>query len=309
MFIHWGLYSIPAGTWQGKTYGGASEWLLNTAKIPIEDWLPLQKQFNPTEFDAKKIVSIAKLAGMKYIVITSKHHEGFAMYPSKIGTWNIGNTAFSRDPLKELSEECKRQGILFCTYHSILDWHHPDYLPNESYDKRPKIGADFERYVKTMKGQLKEIIERYDPAVMWFDGEWQNTWNHERGVDLYNYCRSLKPDMIINNRVDVGRAGMSGFSPAEMMGDFGTPEQEIPANGVNSDWESCTIPTGNQQTPSFATSRIAPRKAAITCSTSAPMPVEISRLNPSKGFQKRVNGYSFTAMRSTERPPVRSPER
>ncbi|MCE2767651.1 MAG: alpha-L-fucosidase, partial [Fimbriimonadaceae bacterium] len=245
MFIHWGLYSIPAGSWKGKNYGGASEWLISSAGVAPADWEPLQKEFNPVNFDAKKIVGAAKAAGMKYIVITSKHHEGFAIWPSKQGTWHIGNTQFKRDPLKELSEECRRQGIKFCTYHSILDWHHPDFLPRERWDKRSTTGADFERYVTYMKAQLKEVITQYQPAVMWFDGEWQNTWNHERGKDLYNYCRSLKPDMIINNRVDTGRAGMSGFTDGEAAGDFGTPEQEIPVNGVSTDWESCMTMNGS----------------------------------------------------------------
>ena len=245
MFIHWGLYSIPAGTWNGKEYGGASEWLINTAKVKIKDWEPLQKQFNPVNFDAKKIVGAAKAAGMKYIVITSKHHEGFAMWPTKQGTWDIGHTQFKRDPLKELSDECKKQGIKFCTYHSILDWHNPDHIPREKYDERPEVKADFERYVKHMKAQLKEVVTRYNPAVMWFDGEWLNTWNHERGVDLYNYVRGLKPDIIINNRVDTGRAGMSGLSASGFAGDFGTPEQEIPANGLSIDWESCMTMNGS----------------------------------------------------------------
>ena len=245
MFIHWGLYSIPAGTWKGKVYPGASEWLINTAKIPIKDWEPLQAQFNPVDFDAKKIVGAAKAAGMKYIVITSKHHEGFAMYPSKQGKWDIGDTLFKRDPLKELSDECKRQGIKFCTYHSILDWHHPDFIPREKYDTRDAKKANFERYVTYMKAQLKEVVKNYDPAVMWFDGEWLNSWNHDRGVALYNYVRSLNPNIIINNRVDVGRAGMSGMSGSGFVGDFGTPEQEIPANGIATDWESCMTMNGS----------------------------------------------------------------
>ena len=246
MFIHWGLYSVPAGTWKGKNYPGASEWLMNTAKIQAIDWEPLQKQFNPVNFDAKKIVGAAKNAGMKYIVITSKHHEGFSMYPSKVGTWDIGHTQFKRDPLKELSDECKRQGIKFCTYHSIMDWHHPDFIPKEKYDTRDSKNSNYERYDKVMRAQLKEIITRYDPAVMWFDGEWQSTWTHERGVDLYNYCRSLKPDMIINNRVDNSRSGMQGMSARpDAVGDFGTPEQEIPANGIKDDWESCMTMNGS----------------------------------------------------------------
>lgn len=246
MFIHWGLYSIPAGTWKGKNYPGAAEWLMNTAKIQAIDWEPLKEQFNPTKFDAKRIVATAKAAGMKYIVITSKHHEGFSMYPSKEGTWDIGDTKFKRDPLKELSDECKKQGIKFCTYHSIMDWHHPDFIPKEKHDTRSSKNSNYERYDKVMRAQLKEIITRYDPAVMWFDGEWQSSWTHERGVDLYNYCRSLKPDMIINNRVDNSRSGMQGMSTgAGAVGDFGTPEQEIPSNGIKDDWESCMTMNGS----------------------------------------------------------------
>jgi alpha-L-fucosidase len=247
MFIHWGLYSIPAGTWNGKNYGGASEWLMNTAKIKPADWEPLKEQFNPVNFDAKKWVSIAKNAGMKYIVITSKHHEGFAMWPSKVGDWNIGDTKFKRDPLKELALECKKQGLKLCFYHSILDWHHPDYLPRVPWDDRTSSGADYDRYVGVLKAQLKEILTQYGPiGILWFDGEWDSTWTHERGVDLDKYVRSFQPNIIINNRVGKGRAGMSGMDEGEGVGDYGTPEQEIPASGLPGlDWESCMTMNGS----------------------------------------------------------------
>ena len=242
MFIHWGLYSVPAGYWGGKEVPGAAEWLQYSARVKPEDYEALQKQFNPVNFDANKWVSIAKNAGMKYIVITSKHHEGFGMWPSKLGTWNIGYTQFHRDPLKELAEACKKAGIRLCFYHSIMDWHHPDYLPRRSWDTRDASQASLDRYVQYMKGQLKELLTGYGPiGLVWFDGQWEDTWTHERGKDLYNYIRSLQPNIIVNNRVDTGRAGGGATAKSsDFVGDYGTPEQEIPANGIpGQDWESC----------------------------------------------------------------------
>jgi alpha-L-fucosidase len=242
MFIHWGLYSIPAGEWNGTNYPGASEWLQTTAKIKPADYEKLQPQFNPDKFDAHAWVKLAKDSGMKYIVITSKHHDGFAMWPSKQGTWNIGNTPFKRDVLKELATECKKQGLRMCFYHSIMDWHHPDYLPRREWDDRDASQADFDKYVAYMKAQLKELLngDYGDIGILWFDGEWEGTWTHERGKDLYDFVRSLQPNIIVNNRVDKGRGGMGGMSDAKFAGDYGTPEQEIPANGLPGiDWETC----------------------------------------------------------------------
>jgi len=150
-------------------------------------------------------------------------------------------TPFRRDILKELSEECRRQGIRMGLYYSIMDWQHPDYLPRRSWEDRSAQGADFRRYVDYMKAQLRELIDRYDPAILWFDGEWEPTWSHEQGVQLYNAVRSLKPDILVNNRVDTGRGGRPGGREArKYVGDFGTPEQEVPAAGTPGyDWESC----------------------------------------------------------------------
>ncbi|HJP82516.1 MAG TPA: alpha-L-fucosidase [Fimbriimonadaceae bacterium] len=243
MFIHWGLYSQPAGVWNGKNIPGAAEWLLNTAQIKVADYEPLIKTFNPVRYHPKEWVRIAKNAGMKYIVITSKHHEGFGLWPSKQGDWNIASTPYKKDLLKPLAQACKEAGIRLCFYHSIMDWHHPDYLPRRSWDPRPEQKADFERYVRYMKAQLKELLTDYGPiGILWFDGEWESTWTHERGKDLYNYVRKLQPNIIINNRVDTGRSGMQGMNQDDgFVGDYGTPEQEIPANGFGPgvDWESC----------------------------------------------------------------------
>ncbi|MGH2271676.1 alpha-L-fucosidase [Anaerohalosphaeraceae bacterium U12dextr] len=238
MFIHWGLYAEPAGQWNGKTHYG--EWIQNEAQIPLDDYTQIATRFNPAKFNAADWVRIAQSSGVKYLVITSKHHDGFCLFDSTLTDYTVMHTPFHRDILKELSEECRKQGLKFCTYYSIMDWHHPDYLPRRRWEKRPAEGANFDRYVQYMKGQLKEIISRYEPAVLWFDGEWENTWTEERGRDLYQYVRSLKPDMIINNRVGKGRQGMAGtYDPNEAVGDFGTPEQEIPATGLLYDWETC----------------------------------------------------------------------
>jgi alpha-L-fucosidase len=241
MFIHWGLYAQAGGEWNGKDYPGAAEWLLTNAKIKPTDYERLQPEFDPEKFDANKWVSIAKNAGMKYIVITSKHHEGFQMWPSATSTWNIGHTKFHRDPLKELSVACKKAGIKLCFYYSIMDWHAPDYQPHRSWDDRPNEDkGTFDKYVAYMKAQLKEIVTNYGPlGIIWFDGQWENTWTHERGIDLYQYVRSLQPSIIVNNRVDTRRAD-GGGSSADGVGDYGTPEQEIPANGIpGQDWETC----------------------------------------------------------------------
>ena len=200
-------------------------------------------QFDPVKFNATEWVRLAKDAGMKYIVITSKHHDGFCLFDSKYTDFDIMSTPFRRDVLKELADACHKAGIKICFYHSIMDWHHPDYLPRRNWEKdRPTEGANFDRYVQYMKNELKELLTNYgEIGVLWFDGEWESTWNTDYGTDLYNYVRSLQPSIIINNRVGAGRSGMAGFTKeGEFAGDFGTPEQEIPATGLPGvDWETC----------------------------------------------------------------------
>ena len=222
MFIHWGLYSIPAGEWQGKT--GYGEWIRDSAQIPVEQYDQFVKQFNPVKFNADQWVRIARDAGAKYIVITTKHHDGFCLFDSKVSDYDIMSAPYRRDIMKQMAEACRREGLRICWYHSIMDWHHPDYLPRRGWEKRSSEGADFNRYVSYLKGQVKELLTRYgDIGVMWFDGEWEDTWNHERGQDLYDFVRSLQPNVIVNNRVDKGRGGMGGMSDAGFAGDYGTP--------------------------------------------------------------------------------------
>ena len=246
MFIHWGVYSIPAGTYKGKQISGIGEWIMENGDIPVAEYEKYAKQFNPVKFNADQWVQIAKNAGMKYIVITSKHHDGFCLWDSKVSKYDIMDTApFKRDILKELSVACKKHGIRLCFYHSIMDWHHPDaqapFYPK--YNDGSRTNPDFSRYVKNyMKPQISELITNYGPlGVMWFDGEWIKDWTEPLGIDLYNYVRSLQPDIIINNRVSKGRKSMQGMTKeGYFAGDFGTPEQEIPPTGLPGvDWETC----------------------------------------------------------------------
>jgi alpha-L-fucosidase len=241
LFIHWGLYSIPAGEWKGKTEYG--EWIRTSAEISLEEYDKFVGQFNPIKFNADEWVRMARDAGMKYITITTKHHDGFCLFDSKYTDFDIMSTPFQRDIMKELADACRKQDVTLCWYHSIMDWHHPDYLPRRDWEKNRSIeGANYDRYVQHMKNQLKELTTNYgNIGVLWFDGEWESTWNRERGRDLYNYVRELQPDIIINNRVGAGRSGMEGFSEGEeFAGDFGTPEQQIPATGLpDVNWETC----------------------------------------------------------------------
>ena len=248
MFIHWGLYAVPAGEWQGKEVKSIGEWIMNNAAIPVSDYEKLAQDFNPARFDAAEWVRIAKDAGMKYIVITTKHHDGFCMFDTKATDYSIVKaTPYGKDVLRALSRECKRQGVKFCTYYSIMDWHHPSQFPGKSktgglaYNPSQMHPERKAEYIAYMKQQLRELISNYDTAVLWFDGEWCDWWTEADGKDLYAFLRKLKPSLIVNNRVGKGRKGMEGMSTsAEYCGDFGTPEQQIPPSGFPGvDWESC----------------------------------------------------------------------
>jgi alpha-L-fucosidase len=250
MFIHWGLYAVPAGEYKGQRAKDIGEWIMSWANIPRRDYEQFATQFNPVKFDAAQWVGVAKAAGMKYIIITSKHHDGFSMFDSDVSPYNIVRaTPYKKDPMRALSDEAKKQGLKFGFYYSIMDWHHPSQFVNapgkdETAGNRNTEMRDGQKgaYVAYMKAQLKELVTKYDPAVLWFDGEWVTWWTEPDGRDLYQYVRSLKPSILINNRVGKGRNGMQGLnkSDQEYAGDFGTPEQQIPAGGLPGvDWESC----------------------------------------------------------------------
>src|ERR1017187_1795670 len=211
MFIHWGLYSIPAGTWNGKPVPNAGEWIMNFASIPVVDYKGLAPQFNPTGFSAHEIVSLAKSAGMKYIVITSKHHDGFAMFDSKANSFNIvAATPFHRDPIRELAEECRKQGVKLGFYYSQdQDWTAPGGAayktgnhdrPNHHWDTAQD--GDFATYLHTKAiPQMKELLSNYGdfPVVIWFDTPTADMTSALAGeiVALLNQ----HPNIIWNNRL------------------------------------------------------------------------------------------------------------
>jgi len=232
LFIHWGLYSIPAGKFGNQTNYG--EWIRDSAQIPVKQYEKYQKQFNPTKFNADQWASYAKNAGMQYIVVTTKHHDGFNMFHSKYSNWDISHTPFHRDVIKELADATRKRNLHMGFYHSIMDWHHPDYLPRRPWEvaKRPVDGANFARYEQYLHNEVRQLLTEYGAIdIMWFDGQWESTWNSTRGKSLFDLCRKVSPHTIVNDRVSSG---------LPHIGDYTTPEQYIPDTGIpGQDWETC----------------------------------------------------------------------
>jgi alpha-L-fucosidase len=232
MFVHWGPVALQ-GTEIGWSRG---------REVSEKDYDALAKQFNPTNFDADAWARIAKAAGMKYLVITSKHHDGFCLWPSKVTDYHIGNTPFKRDVLKELSAACKKQGIRFCTYYSLCDWWHPDYPLGSPGGKSKKPKPNMPRYVEYLNHQTQELIDHYGPlGILWFDGEWEKPWTDAYGSELYKSLLARQPSLIINNRVSKGRHGMAGTTRQSHLnvGDYDTPEQCIGGFNRERPWETC----------------------------------------------------------------------
>ena len=222
MFIHWGPVSIK-GTEIGWSRG---------TKVPVDVYDNLYKEFNPTAFNADEWVTAAKGAGMKYIVLTTKHHDGFCLWDTKLTDYNIMNTPFKRDVVKELAEACKKQGIGFGTYYSVTDWYHPDFPLTSPGGKTKREKSDIDAYQKYLLGQIKELMTNYGPLV--------TIWNDVpqaykgRGFATIKMVRELQPDIMINNRTGDG-------------GDYDTPEQKVGKFQNNRPWESCmTIAASNQ---------------------------------------------------------------
>lgn len=244
MFIHFGAYS----------YYGQGEWAMSEQKISKQKYqTEVAAKFNPTAFNAGEIVKYAKKAGMKYIVITAKHHEGFSMWDTKVESFKdyTGTKTFSlqgytsfgstgRDVLQELKDACQKAGLKFGLYYSIVDWNHSSQNLGGSLSSTMTSMDARAKYITDMKAQLKELVERYDPAVMWFDGDWtysdkkptlEKWWTKADGQDLYRYMKSLNPNLLVNERV------CRSFG----LGDFECPERSIPdKNSVpKRPWETC----------------------------------------------------------------------
>jgi len=219
MFIHWGLYSILA----------KQEWIMHTDQIPVAEYEKLVSQFNPTRFNADEWVSIAADAGQKYMVFTSRHHDGFSMYDTALSDYKVTNSPFGRDPIRELADACaRRSDIKLGFYSSVMDWHHP------AYRFRKENGLAWSDYVEFLHGQVRELCTNYgEIACMWFDGDWPHhafdesdayflpggSFEYKR---LYDLIHRLQPDaVVINNRHDKPLSGedIQGF------------EQDLP--GIN----------------------------------------------------------------------------
>jgi len=230
MFVHWGPVSLK-GTEIGWSRG---------REVPVEEYDNLYKSFNPTKFNADEWIKTAKEAGMKYFVITTRHHDGFSIWPTDYSDYDIAATPYKKDVLMQLKKACDKYGIMFGTYYSINDWKHPYYPLGSPGGKTKKESGDMEKYIPFIKGQTKELIEKYDTKILWFDGEWEEPWTHEMGQDLYQYLKSLDEDILINNRVDKGRKGMEGITISDKYaGDFATPEQRVGTYDIENPWESC----------------------------------------------------------------------
>jgi alpha-L-fucosidase len=226
MFIHWGLYCIPAGEWNGKEYPQIGEWIMKNAKIPVAQYHELAKQFNPVKFNAKDFVATAKNAGMKYIAITSKHHDGFAMFKSNASKYNIVDaTPYGKDVIKALSEECQKQGLKMCFYYSqSRDWNEPNGLDNDwDFPKE----RDFQKYLdEKVKPQLTELLTQYGPiGMIWFDTPM--TISKDQAQLLKDLVRKLQPSTIISGR-------LGGGVETDYMS---TGDNVIPSTVVPGDWE------------------------------------------------------------------------
>ena len=215
MFIHWGPVSLK-GTEIGWSRG---------AEVPIEEYDNLYKRFNPKDFNADEWVRTAKEAGMKYMVFTTKHHDGFCMWDTKQTDHNIMHSPFGRDVVKELAAACRAQGLAFGTYHSVTDWHHPDFPLTSPGGSVRRPVSNLDRYEQYLRAEVSELITGYGPLlVMWFDVPQE--FSVQRGQGLVDFTRSLQPDILINDR--------SGAP-----GDFDTPEQRVGKFQDQRPWETC----------------------------------------------------------------------
>ena len=253
MFIHWGLYSIP----------GRGEWVRSDEQMPEAAYLPFFETFAAKDFDPKAWAKTAKQAGMGYVVMTAKHHDGFCLFDSALTDFKSTNTPFGRDAVAEFVEAVRAEGLKVGLYFSLIDWHHPDY-PHYGDNFHPmrndpaceNSGRDFDRYLNYMHGQIREICTNYGKLdLLWFDFAYGDLRGEAwRGTELVNMVRSLQPDVLIDNRIEVSGEGFGSLyncDPAPYHGDFVTPEKFIPPQGirdVNGDpmvWEACITMNNN----------------------------------------------------------------
>ena len=248
MFIHWGLYAVPA----------RGEWVRSNERMPEEKYMPFFREFDPSAADPKAWVQAAKEAGMGYVILTAKHHDGFCLFDSELTDFKSTNTPMGRDIVREFLEAGREAGLKVGLYYSLIDWHHPDfphhgdrYHPMRSDPAASNEERDFERYLAYMHGQVKELCTRYGRLdVLWFDF----TYNQLRGEawranELADMVRTLQPGILLNNRLEVSGEGFGSLAqgePAPCHGDFVSPERMVPPEGLFDPqgrplyWETCT---------------------------------------------------------------------
>ena len=232
MFIHWGVYALL----------GKGEWIRNVGKIPDEEYAELPPKFNPENFDPDAWADLAVRAGMKYMVVTTKHHDGFCMFDAHNTDWQVTKTPYGKDVMTELVESFETKGVKVGFYYSIMDWHHDDYLPRLQWeaDVRPAEGHDVMDYVRYMREHIGQLMTEYRPApfVLWYDGGWVNKPEELEGAETNAEARRLKPDILINDR---------HFTKEDLV----TPEQRIPPTGILDEngepamWEACITMTSH----------------------------------------------------------------
>ena len=225
LFIHWGPVSIS---------GERISWSRG-APTPIEVYDNLYKKFDAPQFDPDAWAAIAKAAGMKYVVLTTKHHDGFCLWDTKQTDYNVMNAPLKRDVVKELAEACRRQGLAFGTYYSVCDWHNPDFPRSGIGGSEVRAKSDIEAYRRFLRAQVTELIQHCGPLqVMWFDVPQE--FDAAQGWENVRLCRTLQPDILVNDR--------AGGTKGQGVGDFSTPERKIGAFNMDRPWESC-MPLGN----------------------------------------------------------------
>lgn len=253
MFIHWGLYAIPA----------RGEWVRSTEEIPKEDYMKYFHAFDPVDYDPVKWAKAAKRAGMKYVVLTAKHHDGFCLFDSQYTDFKSTNTKWGRDIVAEFVEAVRGEGLKVGLYFSLLDWYHQDYPhygdknhPMRNRKEYSNENRNFQRYLEYMHNQVREICTNYGKLdILWFDFSYDNLRGEAwKAGELIDMVRSLQPDVIIDNRLEVsgeGYGSLASGNPAPWHGDFVSPEQMIPPNGIQDVngkdmvWEACVTMNNN----------------------------------------------------------------